>query len=83
MESRGLIRKTKDMHKKNWARISLTKDGEAAFQRQLSQRRAMNVTACLTREEVALFNTILGKVHDAAVEMIRDMRPSPKYDPLL
>lgn len=82
MEKRGLVKTTKDLPGKNLVRVSLTQKGEAAFQRQISQRRAMNITACLSREEVAVLNTVLMNLHDAAVEMIRDMRPSPPYEPL-
>jgi DNA-binding MarR family transcriptional regulator len=83
MESRGLVKRTKNLQPKNWTRVSLTKKGQAAFQRQLSERRAMNITACLSRQEVAILNTVLSKMHDTAIEMIRDIKPSPKCDPLL
>jgi DNA-binding MarR family transcriptional regulator len=82
MESRGLISRNRDMHRKNLVRVSLTKKGEAAVQRQLSERTAMNITACLSREEVAMLNTVLRQIHDAAVELMRQMKPSPYDDAL-
>ena len=82
MESRGLVKTKKSLKPKNWTTVSLTKKGQTAFQHQLSERRAMNITACLSREEVAILNTVLTKIHNTAIEMIRDMKPSPKCDPL-
>ena len=82
MERQGLIKRTRDMERKNWVRVSLTKKGEAAFERQLSQRTAMNITARLSREEVATLNRVLRKLHDGAVEIIRQMRRSPYDEPL-
>jgi len=79
MESRGLIKRTRDLRRKNLVRVSLTEKGEAALRRQLGERGAMNITACLSREEVASFNVVLRRLHDAAVEMMQQMKPSP-YD---
>lgn len=81
MEKQGLIKRTRDMERKNWVRVSLTKKGEAAFRRQLSERTAMNITARLSREEVAALNAVLRKLHDGAVGMIRQMRRSPYDEP--
>jgi len=79
MERRGFINRTRDMERKNLVRVSLTEKGEAAFQRQLRGRTAMNITACLSREQVAVLNTVLKQLHDAAIDMIRQMKPGP-YD---
>jgi len=82
MEAQGLVSTKRDMARKNWVRVSLTKKGNAALTRQLSQRTAMNITTRLSREEVATLNTILRKLHEAAVELIRQMRRSPYDEPL-
>ncbi|MBN2098185.1 MAG: winged helix-turn-helix transcriptional regulator [Dehalococcoidia bacterium] len=82
MEAQGLVSTEKDMARKNWLRVSLTKKGKAAFRRQLSERTAMNITACLSRQEVATLNRIMRKLYLATDEMRREMEPSP-YDHLL
>lgn len=82
MEAQGLVTTNKDMTRKNWLRVSLTKKGKAAFQSQLSERTAMNITARLSRREVAALNTILRKLYLAALELRRQAEPSP-YDQLL
>jgi DNA-binding MarR family transcriptional regulator len=78
METQGLVSTKKDMARKNWVRVSLTKKGEAAFQRQLTERTAMNVTARLSRREVAALNIILRKLYDAALELRRRTQPTPQ-----
>ncbi|MDM7999770.1 MAG: MarR family transcriptional regulator [Dehalococcoidia bacterium] len=83
MESRGLIKRTRDLHRKNWVRVSLTRKGEAAFQRQMSERTAMNITSRLSRDDVAVLNRILRQLHDAAVELICQMKPTPYDSPFL
>jgi DNA-binding MarR family transcriptional regulator len=82
MERQGLVKRTRDLKRKNWVRVSLTKKGEAALEAQLGRRTAMNITARLSRKEVATLNTVLRKLHDGALELIRQMKRSPYDEPL-
>lgn len=82
MEKQGLVKRTPDLERKNWVRVSLTKKGEEAYKRQLTQRKVRNITRCLSGEELDILNEIIRKVRAEAVEMVREMQPSP-YDELL
>jgi DNA-binding MarR family transcriptional regulator len=82
MEAQGLVKRTRDLKRKNWVRVTLTKKGEEAFKRQLSERTAMNITARLSRREVAMLNTVLRKLHDGGTELLRQIQRSPYDEPL-
>jgi len=68
MEAQGLVKTTKDLDRKNWVRVSLTKKGDEAFKRQMSEKVARNA--------------ICKKLHSRGAELIRQMQPSPYTDPL-
>lgn len=82
MEKQGLVKRTPDLARKNWVRVSLTKKGEEAYKRQVTQRKVRNITRCLSKEELDVLNQIIRKVRAEGVELIREMQPSP-YDVLL
>ena len=79
MEAQGLVKRTKDLQRKNWVRVSLTKKGEEAFKRQMSERNARNVTSCLSKKEIDTLNAICKKLRAKSAELIRQMQPTP-YD---
>jgi len=82
MEAQGLVKTTKDLDRKNWVRVSLTKKGEEAFKRQMSEKVARNATSCLSKKEIDALNAICKKLHSRGAELIRQMQPSPYTDPL-
>ncbi len=82
MERLGLVERTRDLKRKNWVRVTLTKKGDEALKRQLTERTAMNITARLSRREVATLNTVLKKLYEGATELLRQMRRSPYDEPL-
>jgi DNA-binding MarR family transcriptional regulator len=83
MEADGLVRTTKDLERKNWVRVSLTRKGDQAFKRQMAQKQARNVTSCLSREEKDVIAPICKRLRVHATEMIRQMQPGPYSDPLI
>jgi DNA-binding MarR family transcriptional regulator len=82
MEAQGLVKTAKDLQKKNWVRVSLTKKGKEAFNRQMSQTTARSATACLSKKELDQLNSICRKLRAKGAEQIRQMQPSPYNDPL-
>jgi DNA-binding MarR family transcriptional regulator len=83
LESRGLVKKTRNMHRKNVVNVSLTKEGQAALQSQLRESEVRNITACLTRQQVAALNTALRQLHDAAARLLKQMQTVSDSDPLV
>jgi DNA-binding MarR family transcriptional regulator len=82
MEAQGLVKTTKDLQRKNWVRVSLTKKGEEAFKRLVSERTARNATSCLSKKEIDTLNAICKKLRARGAELIRQMQPNPYDEPL-
>jgi DNA-binding MarR family transcriptional regulator len=82
MEAQGLVKTAKDLDRKNWVRVSLTKKGEEAFERQMGERAARNATSCLSQKEIDALNAICKKLRAKGAELIRQMQPGPYNDPL-
>jgi len=82
MEAQGLVKATKDLERKNWVRLSLTKKGQEAFKRQLGERIAFNATSCLSKKERDTLNEICKKLTARGAEIIRQMQPRPSGDSL-
>jgi len=82
MEAQGLVKTNRDLQRKNWVRVSLTKKGEVAFKRQLSARTSLNATSCLSKREIDTLNATCQKLRVRGVELIRQMQRGPYSDPL-
>ena len=77
MEAQGLVKTQKDLQRKNWVRVSLTKKGQQAFKRQWGKKTTINITSCLTKKEEDELNAICKKLHGKAAELIRNLQPTP------
>ena len=77
MEEQGLVKKARDLKRKNMVRVALTKKGEEAFERQVNVRTVRNVTSCLSTKEVVTLNELLDKLYAKGIELLREMRPYP------
>ena len=77
MEAQGLVKKTKDLKRKNLVRVSLTKKGEESFKRQVNVRTVRNVTSCLSSKELASLNGFLDKLYTKGIGLLREMQPYP------
>jgi len=80
METQGLVKTTKDLRRKNWVRVSLTKKGDQTYKRQMAQRTARNVTSCLSQSETDQLNAICKKLRVQGTQLIREMQPNPYTD---
>lgn len=74
MEQQGLIRKAKDLEKKNLVRVTLTEKGEEAFQHQTEMRVIGKILSSLSPEECDKLGACLKKLRDAAIKEL-DARP--------
>jgi DNA-binding MarR family transcriptional regulator len=82
MEAQGLVKTTKDLARKNWVRVSLTRKGDEAFKRQMNEKTARNATSCLSKKEIDALNTICKRLRAKGAELIRQMQPGPYSDSL-
>ena len=80
MEAEGLVRTTRDMGRRNWVRVSLTRKGDQAWKRQAGERMARSATACLSEKELDQLNAICKKLRARGSELIRQMQPNPFED---
>jgi DNA-binding MarR family transcriptional regulator len=68
MERKGLIKKSKDAHKKNVLRVSLTEKGKGAHLMATNRRSIHRIFACLSKEEIELVQSCLTKLQAKALE---------------
>jgi len=82
MEAQGLVKKERNLERGNWVRVSLTKNGKEAYERQAVARKVRNITTCLSRQELGALNKMNKKLRAKGVELLREMLPSPYNEPL-
>ena len=77
MEEQGLVRKSKDLGKKNLVRVTLTKEGEQAYQQTLGVKVYPKILSCLSKKELNSLKVYLDKLHAGAFEAIKALQPLP------
>src|SRR5512136_1977987 len=82
MEAQGLVKKERNLERGNWVRVTLTKKGKEAYERQLKAREVRNITKCLSKQELDSLNRMNRKLRARGVELLREMLPSPYTEPL-
>ena len=82
MEAQGLVKKERNLERGNWVRVSLTKNGKEAYERQAVARKVRNITTCLSKQELGALNKMNKKLRAKGVELLREMLPSPYSEPL-
>ena len=82
MEAQGLVKKERNLERGNWVRVSLTKKGKEAYERQVVARKVRNITECLSKQELDALNKMNRKLRARGVELLREILPSPYSDPL-
>jgi DNA-binding MarR family transcriptional regulator len=82
METQGLLTTKRDMKRKNWLRVSLTKKGEEALKRWATATTVPDALSCLSRKESEALYTITKKLHNRGLELLRQMQPDPYAEPL-
>ena len=77
MEEQGLVRKSKDLGKKNLVRVTLTKEGERAYQQTLGVKVFPKILSCLSNKELDNLKSYLDKLHTGALGAIKELQPLP------
>jgi len=82
METQGLVSTKKDMKRKNWLRVSLTKKGEEAVKQWAAASEVPDAMSCLSKKESEALYAITRKLHNKSLEVLRKMQPDPYGEPL-
>jgi DNA-binding MarR family transcriptional regulator len=82
MEAQGLLSTKKDMKRKNWLRLSLTKKGEEALKRWSTATETPDALSVLSAKEREALNATTKKLHSEGLELLRRFRPDPYSEPL-
>ena len=77
MEKQGLVKRVKDLKRKNQVRIVLTERGKKAYERQNKAGVTNKILTALTPEERANFTGYLEKLKKAALKELRSQLTLP------
>ena len=83
METRGLVSTNRDLKRKNWVRVSLTRKGEEAMKRWATATEVPDDVFCLSKREATALHMITKKLHQRSLGMLRKMQPDPYSEPSL
>jgi len=75
MEKDGLIRRFRDMHKKNTVRVSMTEKGREAYQVSLKREAFHNLIAVLDDEEREQLRNVMTKLWMRALQEVKHEIP--------
>lgn len=65
MEERGLVKRVKDLDRKNWARLAITEKGERSLKQAMNKRESVvQIFSCLSEEEQHQLESLLIKIWD-------------------
>jgi MarR family transcriptional regulator, organic hydroperoxide resistance regulator len=77
MEKEGLIRRVKDLERRNMVRVVITEKGHAAYRESSKRRVVHQVMASLTEDERKALRSGLMRLRDGALERLRlDSQPA-------
>jgi MarR family transcriptional regulator, organic hydroperoxide resistance regulator len=82
MERQGLLATKRDLKRKNWVRVSLTKKGEEALKRWASANMVPDIFSGLSEKETDALSAIMKKLHNRGLELLRKMQPDPYSEPV-
>jgi len=70
MEKAGLVRKVKDLDRKNLVRVALTNKGRQAYKQSTKREPIHLIMSCLSKEESQQLKLYLEKLQDKALEVL-------------
>jgi len=70
MEGEGLIRKVRDLDRKDQVRVVLTEKGHELYYQTLKLETVRNILSCLSEEEQRQMKSFLLKLRDSAVKKL-------------
>jgi DNA-binding MarR family transcriptional regulator len=81
MEKQGLLTTKRDMKRKNWVRVSLTKKGEKAIEGWVTATAVPDIMDSLSKKEADALNKATQKLHSRGLELLRKMQRDPYSEP--
>jgi len=83
METKGLIRKVRDLGRRNLYRVEVTEKGLEAYRQSARRRSTRKTMSVLTKEEQTEMWTILAKIREMAMRQLglHMSEPFPPSDP--
>ena len=70
MERDGLVNKSKDLHRKNLIRVTLTEKGLQAYNEAVARKTQLEILSCLSVKELDQLDSCLRKLLDEALKRI-------------
>ena len=77
MEKQGLVRRVKDLERKNLIRVVITEKGEEAYHRSRDLKSIRNILSCLSLKERDNLRAYLKTLRSKALEELRVERQLP------
>ncbi len=77
MEKQGLVKRVRDLQRKNMVRIAITDKGEKAYRKLGDVNAIRNILSCLTPKEQENLKEYLVKLRRKALEELRMRQPLP------
>ena len=77
MERQGLVRKVKDLERKNLIRVAITEKGEEAYQQSREMKVIHKLLSSLSQEEQENLRAYLGTLRNRALVELAGQRPWP------
>lgn len=82
MEAQGLVNTKRDMKRKNWVRVSLTKKGDEAIEGWVTATVVPDIMGSLSKREADALDKATRKLHKKGLELLRKMQRDAHSEPL-
>jgi DNA-binding MarR family transcriptional regulator len=77
MEEKGLVKKIKDMDRKNMIRIAMTEKGEQAYNQSTQRTTIHNIMSALSEAEHQQLMSLLQRLRDQALKELGEYAKPP------
>jgi DNA-binding MarR family transcriptional regulator len=77
MERTGLVERAKDLPRRNWVRVKITKRGQQAYKQSLKRKPIHQIMSCLSEEEREQLVSILVKLRTRATKVLNYRQKIP------
>ena len=83
MEKQGLLTTRRDMKRKNWVRVTMTKKGEKAVKGWVTATTVPDLMGSLSKKEADALYKATRRLHDGGMKLVREMQPKAYGEPPL
>ena len=77
MEKAGLVERVKDMPRRNWVRVRITKKGQQVYKQSLKRKSVHQIMGCLSEAEHKQLISILLKLRTKAAKVLNYKQKIP------